>query len=1118
MIGHIVLSSVCDQATSLQVALGTMLSHQRNVIDHFHSFKVTSSYNELRRFRISAAAAVAKDDQGISQFDSNNGLVQVVADNFDTQISSQNGQKSTHGLAMIVTQAGQKGKATDGQADLGTIKRLKWQKTNSSKLSLVDVSVKRFQGRKQGNMPEECAKRSVATLASLARTQLATQRAVTEDFAFLKKIAVEDRCPEYGGFNTRNARERGQQVEKKTSVMYTPFLDMTPSEPDTMKTAMVHAQHITALTGQEWTIFTCDQQLYKVVVNILWHEPELFPKFVPRLGGMHCLMSFVGAVGALMAGSGLEDVLKSTFAGVPKLLSGKKFPENIRALRIVVEEVLRPVLDKVDNIDTLMTVLETTSRQSRTTKLWVDCLIKPVLIIMSFVRAEREGDWLLHLSALEKMMPYFFSSGHINYARYGLYYLRSMQQLHRDVQEKFLRGEHVMRHQDGLWNGLWSDLFIETTYMRYGKGPSGIIGSTLNDTTLAIWALSLGLLGKLKQDLEVLKDEEHQKVVTWHKEERPKRITADSADRLKIREALSSCIDVFDSDMHPPGSLVNIFSGQVVEDKDINVDESLIIGSKQRQEYEMSWPSGFHNKISKNVKPMIIVTNQQMKKATHEIVNTELIYARVIGIMASSRDTVSTETLFSHELAPFPSALFGADGEMRTTSKSVLKSKIKVECSLRKHDPSDVVIVDGCAVLWTIPWPAAPAKVSTFVEAAVSSLVRHVDEAKILHIVFDRYYGTSIKSQCRVQRANGISRVYQLAPDSPLPRQSVTLNVIANKVQIIGMIVNALRAVKVPEGKKIITTGPDPRPIDLGSDAQLPPLTHEEADVLMAHHTINEALAGHSSIKVVSDDTDVLVILAHHLHAKTNNMPSTVQLYMESCTKNRTVIHINEVVKKHAKVMPNLLAMHALTGCDSVSSFSGIGKTTALKQLQSFANPIELGNPSTPLDEVVNSCLPYVCHLYRQQSCDSLNTIRTNIFTRQIAGKRHSPPKLSSLPPTMPAFKLHCARAHYQAVLWNSAGMFSPPELDPLEFGWEKRYSLLQPVHLPDGQAVIPNEVLHIISCGCKSGCRSALCNCSKFSLACTEFCKCKAKGNCENVVKSVSPEELSGEEEDEDE
>ena len=44
-----------------------------------------------------------------------------------------------------------------------------------------------------------------------------------------------------------------------------------------------------------------------------------------------------------MKGSGLEEILKFSFAGVPKLLSGKKFPQNIRALRIVTEEVLKPV-------------------------------------------------------------------------------------------------------------------------------------------------------------------------------------------------------------------------------------------------------------------------------------------------------------------------------------------------------------------------------------------------------------------------------------------------------------------------------------------------------------------------------------------------------------------------------------------------------------------------------------------------------------------------------------------------------------------------------------------------------------------------------------------------------
>ena len=44
------------------------------------------------------------------------------------------------------------------------------------------------------------------------------------------------------------------------------------------------------------------------------------------------------------------------------------------------------------------------------------------------------------------------------------------------------------------------------------------------------------------------------------------------------------------------------------------------------------------------------------------IVDTELVYARVIGLMASSREIVSVQTLFSHELASHPTALFDDSG------------------------------------------------------------------------------------------------------------------------------------------------------------------------------------------------------------------------------------------------------------------------------------------------------------------------------------------------------------------------------------------------------------------------------------------------------------------------
>ncbi|KAL8618129.1 hypothetical protein ACOMHN_034356 [Nucella lapillus] len=107
-----------------------------------------------------------------------------------------------------------------------------------------------------------------------------------------------------------------------------------------------------------------------------------------------------------------------------------------------------------------------------------------------------------------------------------------------------------MHHQDGLWNGLWSDQFIETTYMRYGHGPSGIIGSSLNESTLAIWAFSHSNLTQIYNDMETLKEGQEDVVVTTHKEERQSCIKDDASDRAKIQERLSTCIDILDTSKH----------------------------------------------------------------------------------------------------------------------------------------------------------------------------------------------------------------------------------------------------------------------------------------------------------------------------------------------------------------------------------------------------------------------------------------------------------------------------------------------------------------------------------------------------------------------------------------
>ena len=496
--------------------------------------------------------------------------MQVVSDNFDATISSQNGLHSTHSLAMLLAFPQTKNPA----AITSGIRRLT---VNEMKQPVAeDVPIERYSGPKKPQMPAKEATRTVLPLMVLAHQVVQLSRARFLDFKFLKHVISDTDTPEFGGFNTKLAREQGQSAQPATRAIYTPLIDMNPADPDTMMTAMVEAQKLTKQCGQQVTVFTNDQQLYKVAVNVMWVYPENFSLLVPRLGGMHMLMSFMGCVGVLMADSGLEEVLKSSFGSVANMLAGKRFPQNVRALRLVVEELLREFLVKTDCYSDLMEALGDAATQSKTTEMWVENLVKPVFIMMLFVRAEREGDWPLHLRAVKEMLPYFFAASHINYARYGLYYLRSMEKLPKEILTHFLKGEHVMCHKPGIWNAIWSDMYIESTFMRYGHGPNGIVGITLQPSALKRWALSMHTCSQLVQDVADMNDGCTESEVLTHKEEKPSRIHSDAQDRQNILDKLKTCIDPLDPADHPNG-LVNIVTGRVVPDN-VNAGKSVEIG------------------------------------------------------------------------------------------------------------------------------------------------------------------------------------------------------------------------------------------------------------------------------------------------------------------------------------------------------------------------------------------------------------------------------------------------------------------------------------------------------------------------------------------------------------
>ncbi len=194
-------------------------------------------------------------------------------------------------------------------------------------------------------------------------------------------------------------------------------------------------------------------------------------------------MSFVlGSVGTLMTETRLTEVQVSVFGGVGEMLTGKKFPQNV--LWLVAEELLKDIVLQHPSMFSTTDLLEELERRSsliKTTKLWVNMLIKPVLLTLMYVRAERKCDSPRHLDNVRQLIPYFFTARRTIYARYGIYYMKSITctTLPRTVLYRFMDGEHVMRHIQGVWNGIWSDMFIETTFMRYGHVKDGIISITL---------------------------------------------------------------------------------------------------------------------------------------------------------------------------------------------------------------------------------------------------------------------------------------------------------------------------------------------------------------------------------------------------------------------------------------------------------------------------------------------------------------------------------------------------------------------------------------------------------------------------------------------------------------
>ena len=114
-----------------------------------------------------------------------------------------------------------------------------------------------------------------------------------------------------------------------------------------------------------------------------------------------------------------------------------------------------------------------------------------------------------------------------------------------------------------------------------------------------------------------------------------------------------------------------------------------------------------------------------------------------------------------------------------------------------------------------------------------------------------------------------------------------------------------------------------------------------------------------------------------------------------------------------------LPSLHALTVCDTVSTFVGKGKKKALKMVmekQDMRNKLGgIGETVPPGNEVIANVEHFVCALYNGSGEEGINEIRYKMFCKSKNMQSYQ------LPPTKAALKHHIKRANYQGCLWKNS-------------------------------------------------------------------------------------------------
>ena len=295
-IGQAIMSSTCPRSflCPLQVGLSVTLDQKyghRDLIDLLFNFGFCSSYSESSLHKKIAALTQGVDIQDFT----NDALLHFIADNVDHNAQTLDGENVIHMM-------GQMGAITPASSTSRPIPRNQVSFDEIKNVGKHSIIFQRDPKSALKSIKYESIRPYVKDMQNLKL-----------DMMCQVSMHLSQPRPLWSGY--MQSLHTKMDNPGKSTQLFLPMIDMSPSSPTCVRSTLEYMSDLAE--KQTCTpIITFDQQLYLIALMVIEDQPTSshLRKIVLLLGGFHTEMSMLGAIGVIMGGSGLKEILAQVYA------------------------------------------------------------------------------------------------------------------------------------------------------------------------------------------------------------------------------------------------------------------------------------------------------------------------------------------------------------------------------------------------------------------------------------------------------------------------------------------------------------------------------------------------------------------------------------------------------------------------------------------------------------------------------------------------------------------------------------------------------------------------------------------------------------------------------------